>query len=179
MINTITNELVKINFNQTNLFILSFFIFLAIVFLIVLLGFLQTLYMQDYYNIMGIGMFLVLLGISLVFLGFNIFMPLSLTKKTEIRMENLNVIRVEDKLSNSDQLKLLVRSKDGKISTKKVNINDKNTTVKISSENESYTEKVTQITYNTKQKLNAEFKNTPKNEMKKEVTVYLQENQIE
>lgn len=40
---------------------------------------------------------------------------------------------------------------------------------------EIYTEKVTQITYSTKQKINAETKN----ETRKEVTVYLRGNQID
>ncbi|OUK02887.1 hypothetical protein, partial [Lactococcus petauri] len=112
----------------------------------------------------------------------NIFIPLSLTQKTEIKTEKLNIVRVEDKLSDSDELKLLVKNNDGKIFTRKLNINDKNTIVKMSSRDESYTEKVTQITYSTKQKINAALKNVPKNvpknETKKEVTVYLRGSQI-
>lgn len=97
----------------------------------------------------------------LIFLGVNIFTPLKLTKKTEIKTNELSIIKVEDKLSDSGQLKLLVKSHDGEISTRNLNINDKNTIVKISSRDESYTEKVTQITYSTKQKINTDFKNTP------------------
>ncbi|MFK4944561.1 hypothetical protein [Lactococcus garvieae] len=174
-----TTEILKFNFDQTNLFILGFFIFLAIVFLIGFIGFFQELYIQDYSNFIEISLFLVLTGLMLIFLGVNIFTPLKLTKKTEIKTNELSIIKVEDKLSDSGQLKLLVKSHDGEISTRNLNINDKNTIVKISSRDESYTEKVTQITYSTKQKINTDFKNTPKNETKKEVTVYLRGNQFD
>ncbi|MFK4956353.1 hypothetical protein ACI1TW_09880 [Lactococcus garvieae] len=174
-----TTENLKLNFNQADRLTLCFFVFLAIVFLIVLIDFLRELYMQDYHYIMKSGLALVLSGIVLIFLGINIFTPLTLTKKTEIKTNELKIIKVEDKISDSGELKLLVKSNDGEISTRNLNINDKNTIVKISSRDEIYTEKVTQIIYSTKQKINAETKNSPKNEMKKEVTVYLRGNQID
>lgn len=174
-----TTEILKLNFHQTNVFILSVFIFLAIGFLIVLFGFIHELYVQDYSNFMEISLFLVLTGILLIFFGVNLFTPLNLTKKTEIKTNEMNIIRIEDKLSDSGQLKLLLKSHDGEISTRNLNINDKNTVVKISSKDESYTEKDTQITYSTKQKINAGFKNIPKNENKKEVIVYLRSSQID
>lgn len=175
----ITNELVKLNFNQVNGFVFGLFMFVTLVFLMSITGLVSEIYMQDYYDIVKTAFVSVIFGAIVIFLGVNIFTPLSLTRKTEIKTEKLNIVRVEDKLSDSGQLKLLVKSHDGEISTRNLNINDKNTVVKISSRDESYTEKVTQITYSTKQKINTEFKNTPKNETKKEVTVYLRGNQID
>jgi len=175
----ITNELVKLNFNQVNGFVFGFFMFVTLVFLMCLAGLVSEIYMQDYYDIVKTAFVLVILGAIVIFFGVNIFTPLSLTQKTEIKTEKLKIVRVEDKLSDSDELKLLVKNNDRKIFTRKLNINDKNTIVKMSSKDESYTEKVTQITYSTKQKINAVFKNVPKNETKKEVTVYLRGSQID
>uniref|UniRef100_UPI00359C5FFF hypothetical protein n=1 Tax=Lactococcus garvieae TaxID=1363 RepID=UPI00359C5FFF len=175
----ITNELVKLNFNQVNGFIFGLFMFVTLVFLMSITGLVSEIYMQDYYDIVKTAFVSVIFGAIVIFLGVNLFTPLSLTQKTEIKTEKLNIVRVEDKLSDSDELKLLVKNNDGKIFTRKLNINDKNTIVKMSSKDESYTEKVTQITYSTKQKINAVFKNVPKNETKKEVTVYLRGSQID
>lgn len=175
----ITNELVKLNFNQVNGFIFGLFMFVTLVFLMSITGLVSEIYMQDYYDIVKTAFVSVIFGAIVIFLGVNLFTPLSLTQKTEIKTEKLNIVRVEDKLSDSDELKLLVKNNDGKILTRKLNINDKNTIVKMSSKDESYTEKVTQITYSTKQKINAVFKNVPKNETKKEVTVYLRGSQID
>lgn len=175
----ITNELVKLNFNQVNGFVFGLFMFVTLVFLMSITGLVSEIYMQDYYDIVKTAFVSVIFGAIVIFLGVNLFTPLSLTQKTEIKTEKLNIVRVEDKLSDSDELKLLVKNNDGKILTRKLNINDKNTIVKMSSKDESYTEKVTQITYSTKQKINAVFKNVPKNETKKEVTVYLRGSQID
>lgn len=175
----ITNELVKLNFNQVNGFAFGLFMFVTLVFLMSITGLVSKIYMQDYYDIVKTAFVSVIFGAIVIFLGVNLFTPLSLTQKTEIKTEKLNIVRVEDKLSDSDELKLLVKNNDGKIFTRKLNINDKNTIVKMSSKDESYTEKVTQITYSTKQKINAVFKNVPKNETKKEVTVYLRGSQID
>ncbi|MFK4908803.1 hypothetical protein ACI1TL_08130 [Lactococcus petauri] len=175
----ITNELVKLNFNQVNGFIFGLFMFVTLVFLMSITGLVSEIYMQDCYDIVKTAFVSVIFGAIVIFLGVNLFTPLSLTQKTEIKTEKLNIVRVEDKLSDSDELKLLVKNNDGKIFTRKLNINDKNTIVKMSSKDESYTEKVTQITYSTKQKINAVFKNVPKNETKKEVTVYLRGSQID
>lgn len=175
----ITNELVKLNFNQVNGFIFGLFMFVTLVFLMSITGLVSEIYMQDYYDIVKTAFVSVIFGAIVIFLGVNLFTPLSLTQKTEIKTEKLNIVRVEDKLSDSDELKLLVKNNDGKIFTRKLNINDKKTIVKMSSKDESYTEKVTQITYSTKQKINAVFKNVPKNETKKEVTVYLRGSQID
>ena len=175
----ITNELVKLNFNQVNGFVFGLFMFVTLVFLMSITGLVSEIYMQDYYDIVKTAFVSVIFGAIVIFLGVNLFTPLSLTQKTEIKTEKLNIVRVEDKLSDSDELKLLVKNNDGKIFTRKLNINDKNTIVKMSSKDESYTEKVTQITYSTKQKITAAFKNVPKNETKKEVTVYLRGSQID
>lgn len=175
----ITNELVKLNFNQVNGFVFGLFMFVTLVFLMSITGLVSEIYMQDYYDIVKTAFVSVIFGAIVIFLGVNLFTPLSLTQKTEIKTEKLNIVRVEDKLSDSDELKLLVKNNDGKIFTRKLNINDKNTIVKMSSKDESYTEKVTQITYSTKQKIIAVFKNVPKNETKKEVTVYLRGSQID
>ena len=175
----ITNELVKLNFNQVNGFVFGLFMFVTLVFLMSITGLVSEIYMQDYYDIVKTAFVSVIFGAIVIFLGVNLFTPLSLTQKIEIKTEKLNIVRVEDKLSDSDELKLLVKNNDGKIFTRKLNINDKNTIVKMSSKDESYTEKVTQITYSTKQKINAVFKNVPKNETKKEVTVYLRGSQID
>lgn len=175
----ITNELVKLNFNQVNGFVFGLFMFVTLVFLMSIIGLVSEIYMQDYYDIVKTAFVSVIFGAIVIFLGVNLFTPLSLTQKTEIKTEKLNIVRVEDKLSDTDELKLLLKNKDGKIFTRKLNINDKNTIVKMSSKDESYTEKVTQITYSTKQKINAVFKNVPKNETKKEVTVYLRGSQID
>lgn len=175
----ITNELVKLNFNQVNGFVFGLFMFVTLVFLMSITGLVSEIYMQDYYDIVKTAFVSVIFGAIVIFLGVNLFTPLSLTQKTEIKTEKLNIVRVEDKLSDSDELKLLVKNNDGKIFTRKLNINDKNTIVKMSSKDESYTEKVTQITYSTNQKINAVFKNVPKNETKKEVTVYLRDSQID
>ncbi|MDG6143761.1 MULTISPECIES: hypothetical protein [Lactococcus] len=179
MDHTITNELVKLSFNHVNILVIGFFMFVTILFLMSITSLVCEIYMQDYYDIVKTTFVSVILGTAVIFLGVNIFTPLSLTQKTEIKTEKLNIVRVEDKLSDSDELKLLVKNNDGKIFTRKLNINDKNTIVKMSSRDESYTEKVTQITYSTKQEINAGFKNVPKNETKKEVTVYLQDSQID
>ncbi|MFK4782120.1 hypothetical protein [Lactococcus petauri] len=179
MDHTITNELVKLNFDHVNVFVFGLFMFVTLVFLMSITGLVSEIYMQDYYDIVKTAFVSVIFGSIVIFLGVNIFTPLSLTQKTEIKTEKLNILRVEDKLSDSDELKLLVKNNDGKIFTRKLNINDKNTIVKMSSKDESYTEKVTQITYSTKQKINAVFKNVPKNETKKEVTVYLRGSQID
>lgn len=178
MDHTITNEIVKLNFNHVNGFVFGFFMFVTLLFLMFITSLVYEIYMQDYYDIAKNALGSVILGAAVIFLGVNIFMPLSLTQKTEIKTEKLNIVRVEDKLSDSDELKLLVKNNDGKIFTRKLNINDKNTIVKMSSRDESYTEKVTQITYSTKQKINVALKNVPKNETKKEVTVYLRGSQI-
>lgn len=175
----ITNELVKLNFNQVNGFVFGLFMFVTLVFLMSIIWLVSEIYMQDYYDIVKTAFVSVIFGAIVIFLGVNLFTPLSLTQKTEIKTEKLNIVRVEDKLSDTDELKLLLKNKDGKIFTRKLNINDKNTIVKMSSKDESYTEKVTQITYSTKQKINAVFKNVPKNETKKEVTVYLRGSQID
>lgn len=179
MDHAITNELLKLNFNQVNVFVFGCFMFVTLAFLICLTILVYEIYMQDYYDIEYSAFFSVILGAAVIFLGVNIFTPLSLTQKIEIKTEKLNIVRVEDKLSDSDELKLLLKNNDEKIFTRKLNINDKNTIVKVSSKDESYTEKVTQITYSTKQKINAGFKNIPKNETKKEVTVYLRGSQID
>ncbi|WP_285121783.1 hypothetical protein [Lactococcus petauri] len=175
----ITNELVKLNFNQVNGFVFGLFMFVTLVFLMSITGLVSEIYMQDYYDIVKTAFVSVIFGAIVIFLGVNLFTPLSLTQKTEIKTEKLNIVRVEDKLSDTDELKLLLKNNDGKIFTRNLNINDKNTIVKMSSKDESYTEKVTQITYSTKQKINAVFKNVPKNETKKEVTVYLRDSQID
>lgn len=175
----ITNELVKLNFNQVNGFAFGLFMFVTLVFLMSITGLVSKIYMQDYYDIVKTAFISVIFGAIAIFLGVNLFTPLSLTQKTEIKTEKLNIVRVEDKLSDTDELKLLLKNNDGKIFTRKLNINDKNTIVKMSSKDESYTEKVTQITSSTKQKINAVFKNVPKNETKKEVTVYLRDSQID
>lgn len=175
----ITNELVKLNFNQVNGFVFGLFMFVTLVFLMSITGLISEIYMQDYYDIVKTAFVSVIFGAIVIFLGVNLFTPLSLTQKTEIKTEKLNIVRVEDKLSDTDELKLLLKNNDGKIFTRILNINDKNTIVKMSSKDESYTEKVTQITYSTKQKINAVFKNVPKNETKKEVTVYLRDSQID
>jgi hypothetical protein len=175
----ITNELVKLNFNQVNSFVFGLFMFVTLVFLMSITRLVSEIYMQDYYDIEKTAFVSVIFGAIVIFLGVNIFTPLSLTQKTEIKTEKLNIVRVENKLSDTDELKLLLKNNDGKIFTRKLNINDKNTIVKMSSKDESYTEKVTQITYSTKQKINAVFKNVPKNETKKEVTVYLRGSQID
>lgn len=175
----ITNELVKLNFNQVNGFLFGLFMFGTLAYLMFITGLVSKIYMQVYYEIVKTAFVSVIFGAIVIFLGVNIFTPLSLTQKTEIKTEKLNIVRVEDKLSDTDELKLLLKNSDGKIFTRKLNINDKNTIVKMSSKDESYTEKVTQITYSTKQKINAVFKNVPKNETKKEVTVYLRGSQID
>ncbi len=48
--------------------------------------------------------------------------------------------------------------------------------IKVSNKDKIYTEKITKITYDTKQIFNSLFKKVPKDVRKKEITVYLPEN---
>lgn len=173
MSSDVATEILKLNFTYENSFIIFMFIIATTFFLALLSALLYTMRMQDHYGFYDYIILTVVSGVLSLLMGIIIFTPLSLTKKTEISTESLKIIKVEDDISNADQLKLLVKSNDGKISTKKVNINDKNTIVKISSSEKSFTEKNTKITYSTDKKINAALKNIPKNESKQEITVYL------
>lgn len=174
-----TTEIVKLSWNHAGLSTISVFIILALFFLLILWEFINSIMIGDYYYTQTGVFLLVPLLIPLIFLGVNIFTPLTLTKKTEVKTNEFSIIRVEGKISDSGKLNLLVKSNEGEISTRNLNINDKNTIVKMSGKDESYTEKVTQITYSTKQKINAWVKNVPKNETKKESTVHLRGNYID
>ncbi|WP_285004916.1 hypothetical protein, partial [Lactococcus garvieae] len=58
----ITNELVKLNFNQVNGFVFGLFMFVTLVFLMSIIGLVSEIYMQDYYDIVKTAFVSVIFG---------------------------------------------------------------------------------------------------------------------
>lgn len=171
-----TTEILKLDFHQTNLFTVILIVATSVFASYFLIVFYNKILHGDPMDCTEIGALASFFIIITIVILFNIINPLSLTKKTETKTEQFNIINVDNKLSQSNQLIITVKNKSGAISTKEININDENTLVKANDKDKVYTEKITTITYDTKQIVNSLFKKVPKDVRKKEITVYLPEN---
>lgn len=172
-----TTEILKLDFHQTSVFGVILFIILIslVIFYAVILTDNFTFDDPIISRLSGS----ILLGIAIiltVILFVGIFTTSSLTKKTETKTDQFNIVKVDNNLLKSNQLKITVKNESGVISTKEINVDDENTLIKVSNKDKIYTEKITKITYDTKQIFNSLFKKIPKDVQKKEITVYLPEN---
>ncbi|AYG01308.1 hypothetical protein [Lactococcus allomyrinae] len=164
-------EKMTLGIGATNWFSTVFLMFIAIVLMSRLLGVrsenLEN--RKERYILFVIGAL-----ISIVTLvGF--FSPTTLTKKVTVTENKYQVVNTEGSLLSNQDFNVLLKNTDGTLIRKSVNFR----AVKIKEgENFSYFEKVEQITYKTSNILGAFFKEIPRDENKRTVSLTIPQDSL-
>ncbi|QDK70152.1 hypothetical protein [Lactococcus protaetiae] len=104
-----------------------------------------------------------------------LFSPTTLTKKVTVTENKYQVVNTEGSLLSNQDFNVLLKNTDGTLIRKSVNFR----TAKIKEgENFSYFEKVEQITYKTSNILSAFFKEIPRDENKRTVSLTIPQDSL-
>uniref|UniRef100_UPI00359C4197 hypothetical protein n=1 Tax=Lactococcus garvieae TaxID=1363 RepID=UPI00359C4197 len=126
---------------------------------------------EDWFSEMWSKFSIGLLLVLVLFTGYGLFRPASVTQRTEVQTEHFEIVNVKTKGSDTQPLELLVKDEQGNVSVKQIDFNVKDTQVKVSHEAQGYTEKRTRVVYEVTPLYEGVFKKVPEDTVKKEVTL--------
>lgn len=92
---------------------------------------------------------------------FSSFVPLEVTKTTQVQKESPQILQVDGKLLSSEGLTLFLKDSQGNYSKKKISV-DGDVKIKEEGNSYAYTQIKTKVTYDTKHKVRAIFTEIPR-----------------
>lgn len=160
MTNSITTETIKVLLHlQRSTFLLLLICFLLLILCLIILGiFSRNIDFVDGVSLIWVSVIpTTVLGMFV----FNSFVPLEVTKTTQVQKESPQILQVDGKLLSSEGLTLFLKDSQGNYSKKKISV-DGDVKIKEEGNSYAYTQIKTKVTYNTKHKVRAIFSEIPR-----------------
>ena len=176
MTKSTTTETIKLLAHPSPFEITSTIIIILVV-LAIFIGGLLWIHDGDFLvGVLSLSVSVVLLGITTMFI-MSWFIPLNVTKTTQVQKEKFQIVQVEGKLLSSDGLTIFTKDSNGHYGKQTITV-DSDTKIKEEGTSDHFTKVKTKITYHTNQKIRKIFQSLPKHQTKTETILTLPKGEL-